>query len=93
LLEKWSDFALFRVLPDSFISVITSLTYFLISSDSNVGVSEGNSSAVADGYYVITEPLAKGNYVIGYKSSLICPAVDCLQPSFAQDLTYNLIVE
>ncbi len=57
------------------------------------GASEGNSKAVADGYYVITEPLAKGNYIITYKSSLICPGVDCLQPSFAQDITYNLIVE
>jgi hypothetical protein len=57
------------------------------------GVSEGNSSAVADGYYVITEPLEKGNYVITYKSSLICPGVDCLQPNFAQDINYNLIVE
>jgi hypothetical protein len=57
------------------------------------GVTEGISKAVADGYYVITEPLEKGNYTILYKSSLICPEIDCIQPNFAQDIKYNLIVE
>ena len=54
---------------------------------------EGLSKAVADGYYVITEPLEKGNYAILYKSSLICPEIDCIQPNFAQDIKYRLIVE
>jgi hypothetical protein len=49
------------------------------------GVSEGPSKAVADGYYVITEPLEKGNHTIVYKSTLSLP--------FAQDITYNIIVE
>jgi hypothetical protein len=57
------------------------------------GATAGNSKAVADGYYVITEPLPKGNYTVTYKSSLICPGADCLQPNFAQDLNYKLIVE
>lgn len=57
------------------------------------GATAGNSKAVADGYYVITDPLPKGNYTITYKSSLICPGTDCLQPNFAQDQTYKLIVE
>ena len=57
------------------------------------GASEGISKAVADGYYVITEPLAKGNYTITYKSSLICPGTDCIEPNFAQDITYKLFVE
>ena len=57
------------------------------------GATEGISKAVADGYYVITQPLEKGNYTILYKSSLICPGTDCLQPNFAQDLNYKLIVE
>jgi hypothetical protein len=57
------------------------------------GASEGNSNAVADGYYVITEPLGKGNYSVAYKSSLICPGADCLQPNFAQDVNYKLIVK
>ena len=41
------------------------------------GATEGISKAVADGYYVITQPLAKGTYTILYKSSLICPGTDC----------------
>ena len=57
------------------------------------GATEGISKAVADGYYVITQPLEKGNYTILYKSSLICPEIDCIQPNFAQDIKYNLIVE
>ena len=57
------------------------------------GATEGNSKAVADGYYVITDPLPKGNYTVTYKSSLICPGTDCLQPNFAQDLNYKLVVE
>jgi hypothetical protein len=65
----------------------------VFDKNSVFGTTGGNSSAVADGYYVITEPLQKGNYVITYKSSLVCPGVDCLQPNFAQDMTYNVIVE
>jgi hypothetical protein len=53
----------------------------------------GPSKSVADGYYVITEPLAKGNYTIVYKSSLLCAAVDCAAPNFVQDVTYNIIAE
>lgn len=49
------------------------------------GASEGPSKAVADGYYVITEPLGKGNHTIVYKSTLSLP--------FAQDITYNIIAE
>jgi hypothetical protein len=57
------------------------------------GATEGTSKAVADGYYVITQPLAKGTYTIQYKSSLICPGTDCLQPNFAQDVKYTIIAE
>jgi hypothetical protein len=32
------------------------------------GVTEGNSKAVGNGYYVIIEPLPKGNYTGTYKS-------------------------
>ena len=48
---------------------------------------------MTDGYYVITEPLTKGNYTILYKSSIICQEIDCIQPNFAQDIKYTLIVE
>jgi hypothetical protein len=57
------------------------------------GASEGISKAVADGYYVVTEPLEKGTYNIKYSSSLICPGTDCIQPNFAQEITYTLTVE
>jgi hypothetical protein len=49
------------------------------------GATEGPSKAVADGYYIITEPLEKGNHTVVYKSTLSLP--------FAQDITYNIIAE
>ncbi len=55
------------------------------------GVIEGGpSKVVADGFYIITEPLAKGNYPIHVKSSLICLDPDCVEPNFAVDNTYNI---
>jgi hypothetical protein len=56
------------------------------------GVMKGGvSKAVADGRYIITEPLAKGTHVIHFKSSLICPDPSCSDPNFAQDIKYNII--
>ena len=49
------------------------------------GAAAGPSKAVADGYYVITEPLERGNYTIIYRSTLSLP--------FAQDIKYNIIAE
>jgi hypothetical protein len=57
------------------------------------GATKGNSKSVADGYYVITEPLPKGTHTIQYKSSLICAGTDCVEPNFAQDVAYKIIVE
>jgi len=54
---------------------------------------EGPSKAVADGYYIITEPLATGNHTIHFKSSLICSEPDCADPNFVQDIKYNIIAE
>jgi hypothetical protein len=55
------------------------------------GIVEGGpTKAVADGYYVITEPLTKGNYPIHYKSSLSCLDPGCAEPNFAQDINYNI---
>ena len=45
----------------------------------------GPSKAAADGYYVITEPLKKGNYTIAYSASL--------QNNFAQDIAYVITAE
>lgn len=57
------------------------------------GASAGPSKAVADGYYVITKPLTPGNYTIVVKGSLVCLEPDCLEPAFATEMKYNLIVE
>lgn len=56
-------------------------------------VKGGPSQVVADGYYILTEPLTKGTYPIHYKSSLNCPDPGCAEPSFAQDITYTIIAE
>jgi hypothetical protein len=56
-------------------------------------VKGGNTTAVADGFYVVTEPLTKGNHTINFRSSLICSDPDCADPNFAQDITYNIIAE
>ncbi|MFB5600267.1 MAG: hypothetical protein ACE5SW_08590 [Nitrososphaeraceae archaeon] len=56
------------------------------------GVIDGGiSKAVGDGFYIITEPLTKGNYSVHFKSSLICLDIDCAEPNFAQDIKYNII--
>jgi hypothetical protein len=57
------------------------------------GASPGPSVAVADGYYVITEPLSPGNYVIDIKGSLACLNPDCLEPTYTGEIRYNLIVQ
>jgi hypothetical protein len=52
------------------------------------GVIEGGiSNVVSDGFYIITEPLIRGNYSIHFKSSLICPDPGCAEPNFAQDIS------
>ena len=61
------------------------------------GARPGVSNAIADGYYIITEPLAKGTYAIQYKGSLGCSPDQegCLPDTvtFAHDIKYKLIVE
>jgi len=56
------------------------------------GVIEGGlSKAVADGFYILTEPLPAGNHTIHFKSSLICPDPDCVDPNYVQDAQYKII--
>jgi hypothetical protein len=58
------------------------------------GVLEGGSSkAVADGFYILTEPLKNGTYPVHFKSSLICPDPDCSDPNFVQDIQYTIVAE
>jgi hypothetical protein len=57
------------------------------------GVMEGGpSQVVADGFYILTEPLTAGNHTVHYRS-LSCPDVGCTEPAFAQDLKYNMIAK
>jgi hypothetical protein len=58
------------------------------------GIVEGGpTTGVADGYYILTEPIQKGNYTIHYKSSLSCLDPGCAEPNFAQDIKYDIIAE
>jgi hypothetical protein len=56
-------------------------------------VKGGPTKAAADGYYVITDPLQKGNYTVDYKSSLNCTGEGCLETNFAQDIKYTIIAQ
>ena len=56
-------------------------------------VDGGPAKAVADGFYILTEPLKNGTYPIHFKSSLICPDPDCADPNFVQDITYNIVAK
>jgi hypothetical protein len=51
----------------------------------------GNSTVVADGWYILTEPLAKGSHTIYFKSSL-APDPSGAE-SYATDIKYNIIAE
>jgi hypothetical protein len=58
------------------------------------GIKEGGpTKVVADGYYIITDPLPKGNHTVHYKSGLSCLEPGCAEPNFAQDIKYNIIAE
>ena len=58
------------------------------------GIVEGGpTTGVADGYYIMTDPLQRGNYTVHYKSSLSCLEPGCAEPNFAQDIKYNIIAE
>lgn len=57
------------------------------------GVSPGPSKVVADGFYILTEPLDKGTYDVVFKGTIFCELAECLDVTFAQDMNYKLIVE
>jgi hypothetical protein len=58
------------------------------------GIVEGGpTKTVADGYYIMTDPLPKGNHTVHYKSSLSCLDPGCAEPNFAQDINYNIIAK
>jgi hypothetical protein len=58
------------------------------------GIREGGpTKAVADGYYIMTDPLPKGNHTVHWKSSLSCLDPGCAEPNFAMDIKYNILAE
>jgi hypothetical protein len=58
------------------------------------GVAEGGpSTVVADGFYILTEPLTAGNHTVHFRSSLSCPDIGCVEPAFAEDVQYNIIAK
>jgi hypothetical protein len=59
--------------------------------DGIMGVTAGGpSKVVADGFYIVTEPLTEGNHTVHYKSSLLCLDPGCVEPNFAQDIKYAI---
>ena len=83
---KYKDLIKYRTQTDVFEAVFPDNGIF--------GVIEGGiSKVVADGFYIITEPLIKGNYSVHFKSSLICLDPGCTEPNFAQDIKYNIVAE
>jgi hypothetical protein len=76
----------YRIHTDAFDVVFPENAIFGVTSP-------GKSKAVADGYYIMTDVLPKGKHEVHFKSSLICPGVDCLEPNFAQDTKYLLTVK
>ena len=83
---KYKDLIKYRTQTDVFEVVFPDNGIF--------GVIEGGvSKVIADGFYIITEPLTKGNYSVHFKSSLICPDPGCAEPNFAQDIKYNIVAE
>ena len=53
----------------------------------------GKSKAVADGYYIITDVLPKGEHEIHFKSNLTSEEENPLEPHFETDVKYTLTVE
>jgi hypothetical protein len=75
----------------------TDLFEVVYPQDAIFSARPGVSNAIADGYYIITEPLTNGSYTVQYKGSLGCSPDQegCLPDTvtFAHDIKYKLIVE
>ena len=68
------------------VPTLTWIKYYIVKYRTSTGVFElnyadnvifaivkgGPTKASADGLYIITEPLQRGNHTINFKSSLIC---------------------
>jgi hypothetical protein len=81
---------------DDLINYRTNTTPFDVVFPENpaFGVLEsGPSKAAADGFYILTDPLSRGNQTVHYKSSLLCLDPDCAEPNFGQDIKYDIIAK
>lgn len=58
----------------------------VIPDNALFGLRPGPSKAVADGFYVITEPLNAGNYTVVTKANIS-------EPAWQSEVKYNLVVE
>ena len=83
---NYNDLVKYRTHTDAFNVVFPDKAIFGV-------IKGGPSKAVADGFYIITKPLAKGTYPIHFKSSLLCQEADCSEPNFAQDIKYTIIAK
>jgi hypothetical protein len=83
---KYDDLIKYRTQTDAFEVVFPDNGIFGV-------IKGGVSKAVADGFYIITEPLTKGNYFVHFKSSLLCLDLGCAEPNFAQDIKYNIVAQ
>jgi hypothetical protein len=63
----------------------------IFPNDGLFGVTQGGKSKVcADGHWIITDPLTKGNHTIHFRSGLNSDP-NTEEPPYAQDVTYHII--
>jgi hypothetical protein len=65
----------------------------IFPNNAEFGAAPGPSKVVADGFYILTKPLAPGNYNIEFSGSIACLGADCIEPSFVTQNIYNLKVK
>jgi hypothetical protein len=84
---KYADLIKYRINPTDAFQVV-------FPDNAIFGVTKGGpANVVADGFYILTEPLTKGNHSVHFKSSLICLDPDCSDPNYVQDVQYNIIAK
>jgi hypothetical protein len=81
---NYNDLIKYRTHTDAFDAVFPDNAIYGV-------IKGGVSKVVADGFYIITEPLAKGTYTIHFKSRLLDPSNP--DTNFAQDIKYTIIAE
>jgi hypothetical protein len=85
---NYEDLAQYRKTTGPFDVVFPDKNLAIMSIDKG-----GPTVAVADGHYIITEPLPKGNHTIQYISNLLCTDPDCADPNFGQEIKYKILAQ